>query len=142
MQRHLAARLAAMFVLVLALILSLPGSSRADGPFETVPLPRVTSRPHRAATACFVAGVGLMAGSFSLARRADRAYDRYLSAQAPEDIGHWFDETRRFDRWSSGALLSGEALVATGLYLRFLRRPAPPVALLVGPGACAVSFRF
>ena len=142
MQRYLAAPLAAMFVLGAALSSGLATPARADGPFETVPLPQAVSRPHHAATACFLAGAGLIAGSFSLARHADRAYERYLTAQTPGDITRWYDESTRYDRWSSAALFGGEAAVATGLYLRFLRRPPPPIALIVAPGACAVSFRF
>ena len=138
MQRYLAALLAAMFVL--GPISARP--ARAAGPFESVPLTAPASRPHRGAYVCFAAGAGLIAGSFGLARHADRAYDRYLESRAPADIARWFDESERFDRWSSGALLGGEALVATGIYLRFLRRSSPPVALLLGPGACAVSLRF
>ncbi len=111
-------------------------------PFEVVPLPTPAVRPHRAAYACLVVGAGLIGGSFALAHRADRAYDRYLVAQVPGDIERWYDETTRYDRWSSGALLGGEALVAMGLYLRFLRRPPPPTAFLIGPGACAVTYRF
>jgi len=138
MRRCLAALLA-------AIVVSVPGPVRADPagtPFETIPLPPPAVRPHKAAYLCLLTGAGLIAGSFVLADRADAAYDRYLTAQVPSDIEHWYDEATRYDRWSSAALLGGEALVATGLYLRFLRRPMPTTAVLIGPGVCAVSYRF
>ena len=138
MKRILAACLAATVVFGACLA----GSARADGPFETLPLPRPVQRPHPGAYACFLAGAGLIAGSFAIARRADDAYGRYLAAHEARDIAHWFDRTRSDDRLASGALLGGEALLATGVYLRFLRRPASPVALLIGANACAVSYRF
>jgi hypothetical protein len=119
-----------------------PVAASAADPFETIPLPRPAPRSHRAAYACFLAGTGMITGSFALADRADRAYDHYLAASDPAEIGRRFDETTRYDRWSSATLLGGEALVAAGLYLRFLRRPSPPVALWIAPGACAVSLRF
>jgi len=116
--------------------------ARADGPFETVPLPVPTPRPHRAAYVCLAGGTGLMVASIVFARRADHAYDRYLAASAPDEIQRRFSETARYDRWSSGSLLTGEALLAAGLYLRFLRRPSAPVSVALGPGRCAVCCRF
>ena len=138
MKRRLAAMLAAILVLG---PIAVPGA-RADVPFETVPLPAASSRPHRAAYTCLAAGVGLIATSFVLARDADRSYEGYLTAREPQDIQRRFDETSRYDRWSSGTLFAGEAFVAAGLYLRFLRRPPPPIAVTLLPGSCAVSFRF
>lgn len=138
MKRCLAALLA-------AIVVSGAGASAAEPPrvpFEVVPLPPPAARPHRAAYLCLVAGAGLIAESYALSHRADKAYDRYLVARVPSDIERWFDETERYDRWSNASLLGGEALVATGLYLRFLRRQPPAAAFLIGPGACAVSYRF
>jgi len=137
MRRCLAAILAAMIVW------GAPAAALADGPFETVPIAPHVKHPHTGAYTCFAAGVAAIAGSFSLARRADREYDRYLLAESPEDIHARFADTRRLDQWSSGALLGGEALVAAGIYLRFLRRPSPaPVTFVVEPGSCAVRWRF
>ncbi len=139
MKRCLAAVLAATIV---SGPLAAP-SARADGPFEAVPLPRPAPHPHRAAYACMLLGTGMIVGSFALARHADDAYARYLDARLPDDIERSYDEAVRYDRWSSGLLISGEIVVAAGVYLRFLRRPeSPAVSLLVAPGACAVSCRF
>ncbi len=139
MKRCLAAALAAM--IVSGLLAASP--ARADGPFEAVPLPRPAPHPHRAAYTCMVLGTGMIVGSFALARHADDAYARYLDATLPGDIERSFDEAVRYDRWSSGMLVSGEVVVAAGVYLRFIRRPAAPaVSLLIAPGACAVSDRF
>src|SRR5689334_5960156 len=110
MKRCLAAMLAAMIVS------GPPAAAVADGPFETVPIAKRPKQPHTAAYTCFAAGAGAIAGSFALAHRADREYDRYLVAESPADIRSRFAETRRLDRWSSGLLLGGEALVATGVY--------------------------
>ena len=146
MKRCLAALLAAIVVSGPSLVAAAPPETASPDlrqtPFETVPLPTPVARPHKAAYACMAAGAGMIASSFWLADRADTAYDRYLTSRVPTDIRRWFDEATRYDQWSSGVLLGGEALVATGLYLRFLRRPTPPVAVLLGPGACAVSYRF
>lgn len=147
MKRYLAAILAAMFVFGARPVVAgearpIPPRSSGSGPFEVVPLPHPAPRSHLGSTACFLAGAGLAAGSFAFAHRADRAYDRYLDARAPADIERWFAETARFDRWSSGALLGGEALVGTGLYLRFLRRPAAAVTVVLAARSCALSLRF
>ena len=131
--------------LVAAMIVSGPATVRAappDGPFEVVPLPAPNSRPHLAAYACLASGAVLVAASFGIAHRADQAYDRYLVESDPLQIDRRFDEATRYDRWSSGTLLTGEAVLATGLYLRFLRRPGLPVAVALGPGRCAVWYRF
>ncbi|HEY6866721.1 MAG TPA: hypothetical protein VI792_05650, partial [Candidatus Eisenbacteria bacterium] len=54
-----------------------------------------------------------------------------------------YDQTVTYDRLSSGSLLGGEALVLTGLYLRFLRPPkASRVGLALSPRTCALSLRF
>jgi len=128
-----------------ATIVSGPAAGLAappEGPFETVPLPAPRPRHHAAAYACLAGGAGLVASSFLLANHADRAYDEYLTASTPDEIERRFGEATRYDRWSSGALLGGEALFAAGLYLRFLRRPSAPVSVSLVPGRCVVAYRF
>lgn len=118
-------------------------AAAADSPFPRVPLSD-TSRPsHRAAYACLAAGAGLVGVSFAYSHRANQEYERYLVASEPQEILRRFDETERYDRLSNGTLLAGEALLAVGVYLRFLRSPpASRLTLAVDPGRCAVSFRF
>ena len=89
-----------------------------------------------------LAGVGLIAGSLEVAHRADRSYERYLTATSPASIEQSFDQAVRYDRWSSGALLGGEALIATGIYIRFLHRPPKFLSLRLASRSCAVSLRF
>ena len=57
--------------------------------------------------------------------QADQAYDAYLAAIEPDDITTLYDRTIRYDRLSSAALIGGNVLVATGLYLRFVHRTPP-----------------
>ena len=137
---------AALLAASLLFELSLPAACaarQAAGPFEAVPLEPPPRAPHRLAYGSLLAGAGLVGLSFALTDRANRSYDRYLDAPAPAEIGHLYDDTVRLDRLSAAALLTGEALIATGVWLRFLRRPAPQrVALTVDARRCAVSLRF
>jgi hypothetical protein len=145
MKRFLAAMLAAMVVsgpLAAAAHDLSPSPGNPAQPFESVPLPPPPNRSHRGSHVAFLMGVALVAGSFTLSDRANRAYDRYLDAETEPEIERWFDESQRYDRWSSGALLGGEGLVATGVYLRFLRRPSSPLSLVLASRTCAVSLRF
>jgi hypothetical protein len=87
------------------------------------------------------AGAGLVGASFGFAGHASDTWDAYGQATDPARITDLYDETVRYDHLSSGSLLAGEVLIATGLYLRFLRRPAP-VQVTLGPDRCAVAFRF
>ena len=126
--------------------LSLPAACaarQAAGPFESVPLEPPVRAPHHLAYGSLLAGAGLVGLSFALTDRANRSYDGYLTATAPAEIGHLYDETVRLDRLSAATLLTGEALIAAGVWLRFLHRPAPQrVALTVDARRCAVSLRF
>ena len=111
--------------------------------FEEVTLhpPRPTS--HRLAWCAATAGVALVAGSFPLAAEADRRYSRYLREGDPAAIEARYAATVRMDHLASASLLTGEGLLLTGLWLRFVRRPAAAhVSWGVEPGRCAVSLRF
>ncbi len=114
----------------------------AGAPFETVVVPPERPRHALVAYTLMGAGLGAIAASFPIAHAADREYTRYLAASDPGEIDRRFDRTRRLDRWSSGALIGGEVLLAAGVYLRFLRHPSPHAALVVGPSQCVVSYRF
>src|SRR5438552_2410203 len=87
---------------------------------------RTTSpRPsHAWAYGAMLGGAVLVGSSFAFAHRADDAYDRYLLSTDPGAIDRLYDRAVRNDHLSQAALLGGEALIATGLYLRFIRRPA------------------
>lgn len=138
MTRTLAAMLAAIVVFG-----SGSAAVAAEGPFAEVPLSAAPRASYRTAYFSLAVGAGLIGASFTFSRRANDAYDRYLAASDPAQILIHFDETERYDRWSSASLLTGEALIATGLYLRFLRPPpSARLSLSLDPGRCAVSYRF
>ena len=142
MKRFVAALLAASLVAELSLPAACAAQQAAD-PFEAVPLAPAARPPHRLAYASLLAGAGLVGLSFTLTDRANRRYDDYLNATQPAEISRLYDESVRLDHLSAAALLTGEALIAAGVWLRFLRRPAPQrAALIVEPGRCAVSLRF
>jgi hypothetical protein len=127
------------------------GSAAADSsapavsrdPFERVPL---TVRPrcsHRLAWTSLVAGASLVGLSFGLTDRANDTYADYLLATDPARAEHLYDRTRHYDRLSAVSLLTGEALVATAVWLRFIHdRPASRLRVAAGPDRCAVSLRF
>ncbi len=141
MMRFLAALLAAG---LLAPMLPAAGArAQAAVPFESVPLERPAGRPHLLAYSCMLAGAGLVGASFALNDRADRSYHQYLVAIPPADFDRLYHRAVLQDRLSAGALLAGEGLIAAGVWLRFLHRPATErVGLVVEPGLCAVSLRF
>ena len=125
------------------LLLSLrPAGARAAASFENVPLAGAPRVSHRWAYASFAAGAGLAGLSFAISDRANRTYGEYLQATDPAEATRLFDRTVHFDRLASASLLTGEALVAFGVWWRFLHRPARPTTITLGPGRCAVSLRF
>ena len=88
-------------------------------------------------------GVALIAASFVLERRADRTYDDYFAAIDPAEISHLYERTVRYDHQSSAALICGNALMATGLYLRFVRHPhRSRLSFAVDTRQCAVNCSF
>lgn len=139
-------RSAAVLLAALTIALLVPAArahAQVAGPFPEVSMPPSASGSSTWAYVCIGAGLGLLGGSTILSDRANDRYQDYLRATAPESVRELYDETLVLDRLSTGSLLTGELLIATGLYLRFLRRPAASrVALDVGPSRCAVSLRF
>jgi len=88
-------------------------------------------------------GAALVAGSFAVADAADRRYADYLRATDPDRIQDLYNEAVLFDRVSAGSILTGEVLIATGIYLAFLRHPAPSrLSFALEPSKCGVSLRF
>jgi hypothetical protein len=118
-------------------------TTQAAAPFPVVPVADHGRNPHRAAYLCLGAGVALAAGSFAIARDADRTYDRYLVESDPARIEGLYDHTVHLDHWSRATLLGGHSLIIAGLYLRFLRHPPEHgVSWLVAPDRCALTLRF
>jgi hypothetical protein len=118
-------------------------SAQAADSFEVIPRPAAEKPGHRAAWACAIGGVALVAASFPIAAEADRRYADYLDETDPAQIEDHYQAARHADQLSSAALLTGEALLVGAVYLRFVRHPhAPRAAIAVLPGRCAVSVRF
>ena len=81
--------------------------------------------------------------SFTFAQRADDAYASYLVSTDTQELEILYDRAVRNDHLSHASLLTGEALIAAGLYLRFIRRPpAARLSLSLQPSRCALSCRF
>jgi hypothetical protein len=98
---------------------------------------------HRLAYATLLAGGGLIGLSFSLTDRANQAYSDYMAATDVTALERHYDRSVRYDRLAAAALLTGEALIVAGVWLRFLPRPGrSPVVLSADVGRCAVSLRF
>jgi hypothetical protein len=134
--------------LILAAVTSgvFPATAAAQPPAAS-PFPVVQVEERRpsyiGAYLVMAAGAALIGGSFVLAERADDTYDRYLVETDEAAIEELYDQTILYDRMARGTLIGGEGLVAYGLYLRFVRRPASRrVGLLVTPTRCALAVRF
>lgn len=123
-------------------------AAQAAPPFEVVPRRPSDPRSHRAAWIAAFAGVALVATSFPLADEADRRYARYLSEVDVDRIDERYRSTQRMDRLASGSLLAGEALLATAVWLRFVRGDRQErvsrsrVSLDLRTDRCAVALRF
>jgi hypothetical protein len=117
--------------------------AQAVEPFQVVRIPSPARRGHTWAYLSMLSGAGLVGVSFTFARRADRAYAEYLLSTDTGEIETLYDRAVRNDHFSQASLLTGEALIATGLYLRFIRRPATGrFSLSLLPSRCVVSCRF
>jgi hypothetical protein len=117
--------------------------AQAASPFPEVVIEKPPRHTYRLAYASVVAGAALIGGSFVLTRRADDAYVSYLRETDPGRIESLYDRAVLYDRLASGSLLTGEALLVAGVYLRFLRSPRESrVQFALEPGRCALSLRF
>ena len=127
------------------LLLALAGTAactvaRAADPFPEVALPPPAHHSHAWAYGSLALGAGLIGGSFLISERADASYREYLAATDPGRIEELYDRTVLQDRIASGSLLTGEALLALGVYLRFLRHPeSSRASLRLSPGRCALA---
>jgi hypothetical protein len=116
---------------------------RAADPFPEVREVAPAPPSHRWAYVSMLVGAGLIGGSFLVSNRADDTYRDYLAATDPRTIETLYDRAVLQDRIASTTLLGGEALIAVGIYLRFIRHPVSSRAdLMVTPTSCALSFRF
>jgi hypothetical protein len=141
--RRTTAALAAALLLANLLFPAARALAQAASPFPVVPIPSGQKQSHVGAYLTLLTGAGLVGASYVLADRANDRYAEYLSATDPGEITRLYDETVTLDRLSSGSLLTGEVLIATGLYLRFLRKPPTSrLDLTVSPTRCALAWRF
>ena len=121
--------------------------AQAAHSFPEIPTREPVKTSHTWAYVSMVAGAGLIAASFPLARKADDLYEDYHYATDPGEIERLYDETIRYDWYARGALIGGEVLMGFGLYLRFVRQPRThkPEATLdlrMEPGRCALAWSF
>jgi hypothetical protein len=128
------------------LIAALPAASahaQAAAPFPVVDTAPPPARSHALSNSAIAVGVCLIGSSFLFEHQADQAYDAYLVATEPDQITTLYDRTILYDRLSGAALIGGNVLVATGLYLRFVHRSAPQrVRFALSPNRCAVTCVF
>ncbi len=142
MLRFAAATLAACLTLEL-LDPAARAHAQAAGSFRVVPIETPSPRSHAWAYAALASGAALVGTSFAFSRRADDAYAAYLATTDPVQIQVFYDRTVRNDHLAQASLLTGEVLIAAGLYLRFVRRPpAGRVSVSLLPARCVVSCRF
>jgi len=112
-------------------------------PFPVVPLPQPTHESRLAAWSCILGGAALIGASFAIHQQANDRYDQYLVATEPGQISSLYDQTVTLDRISAASLITGEVVLVTGIYLRFLRvPPTSRLSLAWERGACVARWRF
>lgn len=118
-------------------------NAQAASLFQEVEVHQPARQSHTASWLTGLAGVGFIAASFPLAAKADDRYATYLGETDVARIEDRFRDAQRADRIASASLITGELLLVTAVYLRFVRRPVDSrTALLLGPDRCAVSYHF
>ncbi|MEO5618915.1 MAG: hypothetical protein ABIS67_14195 [Candidatus Eisenbacteria bacterium] len=143
LKRIVAAALAGLLALPPAAVSAAAPKELAAEPVPVVILPTPPARSHVGAWITLAAGAGLLGGSFVLHDRANRSYRDYLESTDPDRLDTLYDRATSLDRLSGGALIGGELLLATGVYLRFLRSSgAARLSLAVRPGRVAAQWRF
>ena len=117
--------------------------AQAASPFPEVPLDTIPRRSFKTAYLAMAGGAVLLGSSVLLARHADDTYEEYLAETDPETIEALYDEAIRYDWYTRAALVGGNVLIATGLYLRFIKPPPTPgLALDLRPARCALVLHF
>jgi hypothetical protein len=131
---------------LLSLQLAIPAArahAQAAAPFPVVPTETRSEGHHVWAYLTLAGGATLVGLSFMFSNRADHAYDEYLASTDPEEIDVLYDSAVHNDHLAQASLLTGEAFLATGLYLRFIRHPAPKrVSLALTSSRCALAWHF
>lgn len=137
---------AAAIAALLSLQFVLPAArahAQAAAPFPVVPQEPPGSGGHAWAYVTLVGGASLVGISFVFSNKADHAYEDYLTSTEPDEIESLYDTAVHNDHLAQASLLTGEVLVATGIYLRFIRHPSPKrVSLALTPSRCALTWRF
>jgi hypothetical protein len=111
--------------------------------FEVIGRAQVVRRSDKWVWITALAGAVLVGASFPMAEEADRRYDAYLAETDLGRIDDRFAATVRMDKLASGTLLAGEGLLATAVWLRFVRgENTERVALDLRTGRCALAVRF
>ena len=142
MHIRIAAALAAFLTLTIVLTAARAHAQAAE-PFPVVPLEAPASRRHTWAYITLAGGATLVGLSFAFSGKADDAYADYLVSTDPVEIQALYDRAVANDHRAQASLITGEVLIAAGLYLRFIRRPGPSkVSLSFRPSRCALSYRF
>lgn len=118
-----------------------PAPADTASPFEVVARASTPRPSSKWAWITAIAGAALVGVSFPLADAADRRYDEYLAETDVTRIDERFRATQHMDRLASGALLAGEGLLGTAVWLRFVRGERR-VALGVGADRCMLAVSF
>jgi len=143
MMRPLVALMATMLLQAPLFATAAAPPESAAVPFPVVPLPQPPHQSRVAAWSCMLGGAGLIGASFVIHDRANARYDEYLVATDPDEISSLYDQTITLDRVSAASLITGEVLLVTGVYLRFLRVPSTSrLSLAWERGACVARWRF
>ncbi len=121
-------------------------------PFEVIPARSSDGHTHKLAWGTAIAGVVLVGASFPMAAEADRRYDAYLVETDVDQIEDRFQSTLKMDNYAKASLLVGEVLLATAVWMRFVRSPQASratarmtperITLDVRPDRCALALRF
>ena len=130
-----------------------PALAQAASPFPEVPVPAPPARPYGWSAVSLLSGAMMIGASFGLVDAADRRYSEYQNATDPARIADLYDQAVLLDRFSTATIIGGELLIATGIYLAFLRRPEPQqfdrmllepprLGLRLEPSRCGVALRF
>jgi hypothetical protein len=105
--------------------LATPLKAEEAPPFERIRVPQPEKKSYIGSYLTMATGLGLVIAAFPLRDHADEAYEQYLTATEPDEIESFYDEATRYDNFATASMLTGEALLVLGIYLRFLREPAP-----------------